>query len=207
VQFTETTLPTIERTRGARPFEMTPFMLFLRTHLERLRPHLRNPMRMRIALHRHPGIAGVVEAAEDILRAVPGVELIDLGQPAVGLMSNYFRALPAYRRELQKNELDAAEQAGVDALVAVYHADHRELCAHERDYPFRIMNVLEIVGTSMGLAHEDRFKRLKMLQDVDAVMADCGDLIAQHGLDAESTRSAIAAMIEEQPLPLRGARG
>ena len=52
-----------------------------------------------------------------------------------------------------------------------------------------------------------RFKRLKMLQHVDAVMADCGDLIAQHGLDVESTRSAIAAMIEEQPLPLRGARG
>jgi heterodisulfide reductase subunit D len=207
VQFTETTLPTIERTRGARPFEMTPFMLFLRAQLDRLRPHLHNPVRMRIALHRHPGIAGVVEAAEDILRAVPGVELVDLGQPAVGLMSNYFRALPAYRRELQKNELDAAEQAGVDALVAVYHADHRELCAHERDYPFRIMNALEIVGTSMGLSHEDRFKRLKMLQDIDAIMADCGDLVAQHGLDVESTRAAIAAMIEEQPLPLRGARG
>jgi heterodisulfide reductase subunit D len=207
VQFTETTLPTIERTRGARPFEMTPFMLFLRAHLDRLRPHLRNPVRMRIALHRHPGIAGVVEAAEDILRAVPGIELVDLGQPAVGLMSNYFRALPAFRRELQKNELDAAEAARVDALVAVYHADHRELCAHERDYPFRIMNVLEIVGTSMGLSHEDRFKRLKKLQDIDAIMADCGDLVAQHGLDAESTRAAIAAMIEEQPLPLRGARG
>ena len=75
----------------------------------------------------------MVEAAEDILHAVPGVELVDLKQPAVGMMSNYFRALPAYRRELQKNELDAAERAGVDALVAVYHADHRELCAHERD--------------------------------------------------------------------------
>ena len=25
VQFTETTLPTIEKTRGAKPFEMTPF--------------------------------------------------------------------------------------------------------------------------------------------------------------------------------------
>jgi hypothetical protein len=75
---------------------------------------------MRVALHRHPGIKGVVEAAEDILRAVPGVELMDLGQPAVGLMSNYFRALPTYRRELQKKELDAAEAAQVDALVAVY---------------------------------------------------------------------------------------
>ncbi|HEY2186318.1 MAG TPA: (Fe-S)-binding protein, partial [Xanthobacteraceae bacterium] len=131
VQFTETTLPTIEKTRGARPFEMTPFMLFLRGQLERLRPHLENPVDMRIALHRHPGIKGVVEAAEDILRAIPGVELVDLDQPAVGLMSNYFRALPAYRRELQQNELEAAERAQVDALVAVYHADHRELCAHE----------------------------------------------------------------------------
>ena len=135
---------------------------------------------------------------------MPGIELIDLKQPAVGLMSNYFRALPAYRRELQRNELDAAERAGVDALVAVYHADHRELCAHERDYPFRIMNVLEIVGASMGLHHEDQFKRLKLMQDVDAITADCQDLIAQHGLDPATTRAAIQAMLDEQPLPLRG---
>ena len=130
---------------------------------------------MRIALHRHPASAVSSEAAEDILRAVPGGKLVHLGQPAVGMMSNYFRALPAYRRELQKNELDAAEAAGVDALVAVYHADHRELCAHERDHPFRIMNMLEIVGASMGLHHDDQFKRLKLLQDGDAIAADCED--------------------------------
>jgi heterodisulfide reductase subunit D len=159
---------------------------------------------MRIALHRHPGIHGVVEAAEDILRAVPGVELVDLKQPAVGLMANYFRALPAYRRELQKNELDAAEAAGVDALVAVYHADHRELCAHERDYPFRIMNLLEIVGASMGLSRDDTFKRLKIMQDADLIASECEDLITRHGLDPATTRQAIQAMLEEQPLPLRG---
>jgi Fe-S oxidoreductase len=204
VQFTETTLPTVERTRGARPFEMTPFMLFLRKHLDRLRPLLAKRVPMRVALHRHPGLAGVVEAAEDILRAVPGVELVDLHQPAVGMMANYFRALPAYRRELQGNELAAAEQAGVDALVAVYHADHRELCAHQRDYPFQILNLLEIVGASMGIHHDDHFKRLKMLQDVDAIAADCSDMIAAHGLDPATTRLAIQAMLEEQPVPLRG---
>jgi heterodisulfide reductase subunit D len=199
-------LPTVEKTRGAKPFEMTPFMLFLRKHLDRLRPLLKTQVPMRVALHRHPGIKGVVEAAEDILRAVPGVELIDLQQPAVGMMANYFRALPAYRRELYQNELDAAERAGIDALVAVYHADHRELCAHERDYPFRIMNVLEIVGASMGIHHDDHFKRLKLLQDVDAIATDCQDLIAQHGLDPATTRAAIQAMLDEQPLPLQGAQ-
>jgi heterodisulfide reductase subunit D len=204
VQFTEVALPTVEKARGAKPFEMTPFLLYLRAHLDRLRPLLRTRVEMRVALHRHPGIAGVVEAAEDILAAVPRVELVDLGQPAVGLMSNYFRALPAYRRQLQQAELEAAEKAGVDALVAVYHADHRELCAHERDYPFRIVNLLEIVGDSMGFRHADEFKRLKKLQDVDAIAADCQELAARHGLDPAATRAAIQAMLDEQPLPLRG---
>jgi Fe-S oxidoreductase len=204
VQFAETTLPTIEKTRGAKPFEMTPFTLFIRKNLDRLRPLLREPVPLRIALHRHPGIAGVVEAAQDILRAVPGIEIVDLHQPAVGLQANSIRVLPAYRRELHEQELQAAASAGVDALVAVYHSDHRELCAHERDWPFRIMNIYEIVGLSMGLHRDDHFKRLKKMQDADAILADCRELIEAHGLDVEATRAAIVAMLDEQPAPLRG---
>jgi heterodisulfide reductase subunit D len=67
------------------------------------------------------------------------------------------------------------------------------------------MNFLEIVGASMGLHYDDHFKRLKMLQDADAILADCRDLIAQHGLDVEATRQAIKSILDEQPVPLRGA--
>ncbi len=204
VQFNEFTLPTIERERGARPFEMTPFVRFLGSKLDRLRPLLREPVPMRIALHRHTGAAGVMEAAAEVLSAVPGIGLVDLGQPSPGLMSNYLRALPAYKRELQLKELEAAHDAGVDALVTVYHADHRELCAHERDWPFQVVNALEIVGASMGLHHEDHYKRLKLKQDADAILADCADLAAQHGLDSATARLAIKAMLDDQPLPLVG---
>ena len=115
--------------------------------------------------------------------------------------------LPAYKREVQLKELEAARAAGVDALAAVYHSDHRELCAHERDWPFRIVNVLEIIGESMGVHEPDRYKRLKMMQDADAIIADCRDLIAQHGLDAEVARNVvIKGMLADQPLPLAGAK-
>jgi Fe-S oxidoreductase len=205
VQFTETTLPNVERMRGARPFEMTPFMLFLKGRLDRLRPLLRERVEMRVALHRHPGVAGVVQAAEEILKAVPGVELVDLDQPAVGLMSNALATLPDYKRKLQLDELEAARQAGVDALVAVYHADHRELCAHERDWPFEIINLLEVVGASMGLRHEDRYKRLKIMQDADMIVAECRDLMDAHHLDATAAREVIVkSMLGDQPLPLIG---
>jgi hypothetical protein len=205
VQFTETTIPTVEKLRGSRPFEMTPFMLFLATRFADLKPMLKKPVPMRIALHRHPGVKGVVEAGTALLRMVPGVEIVDLGQPAVGLMSNALNALPEYKRGLQLAELEAAEAAGVDALVAFYHVDHRELCAHERDWPFRIINILEIVGESMGLHRDDHFKRLKMMQDADAIVADCRDLMATHGIDPAVARTAVVkAMLAEQPLPLRG---
>jgi len=205
VQFTETTIPAMERQGHARPFDMVPFMLFLRERMERLTPLLRREVKMRIALHRHPGVAGVVEAALDILQAVPGIEIVDLQQPAVGLQSNNLRTLPAFKRELQQSELQAASDAGIDALVAVYHSDHRELCAHERERPFRIINILELVGESMGLHQHDRYKELKLLQDADQIVSECRDLIATHSLDAAIARSVIVkGMLGDQPLPLRG---
>jgi heterodisulfide reductase subunit D len=206
VQFTETTLPTLERQRGSRPFEMTPFILFLKSRLDELRAHLRQRVELRVALHRHPGVAGVVDAAVDLLRAVPGVELVDLNQPAVGLQSVNLGVLPAYKRELQRAELEAARAAGIDALVAVYHSDHRELCGHERDEPFRIVNLLEVIGQTMGLAQHDRYKELKISQDADLIMRECGDLIQQHALDPALARTVVMkALLGDQPLPLAGA--
>src|SRR6476660_3543853 len=204
VQFTETTLPTLEKVRGSRPFEMTPVMLFLSTRFADLRPMLKNPVPLKIALHKHPGVKGVVEAGTELLRMVPGLEIVDLNQPAVGLMSNALNALPEYKRGLQLAELEATAAAGVDALVAIYHVDHRELCAHERDWPFRIINIFDIVGASMDLHHDDHFKRLKIMQDADAIVADCKDMIAAYRIDPAFAREVVVkAMLNEQPLPLR----
>jgi hypothetical protein len=204
VQFSETTLPTIERQRGAKPFEMTPFLRFLRGRLDELRPHLREPVAMRVALHRHSGVAGIVEAVLDLLQAVPGIEIVDLQQPSVGLQSASMAALPEYKRELQRTELAAAGRAGIDALITIYHSDHRELCAHERDQPFRIVNILEVLGESMGLHRHDRHKELKITQDADLIVRECAELISEHALDPALARAVVVkAMLGDQPLPLQ----
>ena len=204
VQYTETTLPALERQRGARPFEMMPFMRFLGARLDRLTPHLRNAVPLRVALHRHPGVAGVIEAAETILGAVPGITLVDLKQPAIGLQGVNLSVLPEFKRELTLNEFQAARDADIDALVTVYHSEHRELCAHERDWPFRIVNLLELVGMSMGLKRHDRYKELKLMQDAAQIVADCADLLAAHALDAAKARDVVVkGLLADQPVPLR----
>ena len=161
---------------------MTPFVLFLANKIDELRPHLPG---------RSIGVwlsifilasADYPEAARKILTAVPGVEVVDLGLPEISLMSN-FGTIPAHKRDLQAAELDAAGMLGVDALAAVYHADHRELCAHESERPFKIINFLEIVVASTGIIRTDTFKALKKKQDVDAIIEDCAPMIREHGLN------------------------
>jgi heterodisulfide reductase subunit D len=189
---------------STRPsFELDHVVPHIAARLDRLRPHLVRPVRRRVALHEHPGVAGVTEGVMAILDAIPGLERVDLDQPRIGYMCNSLAPVAGYKRELHARELRAAEAAGVDSLVGIYHACHRELCAHERDWPFRVVNFLELVGESMGVEREDVFKSWKTMQDVDRVLAEVGDDIDRAGLDTETVREVLAAhILGEQPLPL-----
>ncbi len=153
-------------------FNLEHVVPYIAARIERLRPHFVHSIHKRVALHEHPGVAGVTEGAIKILTAIPGLELVDLEQPRVGYMCNSLAPVPAYKRELHARELDAAAAAGVDYLVGIYHACHRELCAHETTSPFKIVNFLELVGEAMGVEKTDLFKQWKMMQDVDRVLAE-----------------------------------
>jgi hypothetical protein len=184
-------------------FALEHVVPYIADRLHRLTPHFVRRVERRVALHEHPGVAGVTEGVLRILRAIPGLEVVDLGQPRVGYMCNSLAPVPAYKRELHARELAAAEAAGVDSLVGVYHACHRELCAHEATLPFRVVNFLEVVGEAMGVQRPDLFKQWKMMQDVDRVLADLGDRPEIAGLDLETVREVMVAhILGEQPLPL-----
>jgi heterodisulfide reductase subunit D len=198
IQLSEIVMPSTEAA-----FALQHVIPYIAERIELLRPHFVHPVKKRIALHEHPGVAGVTEGATKILTAIPGIELVDLGQPRVGYMCNSLAPVPTYKRELHARELDAATAAGVDCLVGIYHACHRELCAHETTSPFKIVNFLELVGEAMGVERVDLFKQWKMMQDVDRVLAEVATQASIAGLDLDSVREVlIAHMLREQPLPV-----
>jgi len=203
VQLGENVLPGRDAGSQAGSYDMEAFVVYLAGELERLKPLMRFPVNKRVGLHEHPGVAGVCESAIRILKAIPGLEYVELEQLQVGYMCNTLRPLPAFKRELHRGLLEAAAAARVDALAGVYHACHRELCSHETDWPFEVVNFLELIGESMGFHREDHFKRLKMMQDADAILTDVMDLVEEHNLGLEEVRAVIAKdLLGEQPLPL-----
>ena len=199
IQLTEIAAPT----RPDTTLDMAPFVRFLAERLETLKPLLTNRVEQRVGLHEHPGNPGVPEAAQAILRAIPGLDFVDLEQPRVGYMCNKLTPLAAFKQDVHRNQLQAAADAGVTTLAGIYHACHRELCSHERDWPFQVVNFLELVGESMGLHRPDLFKRLKIMQDVDAILRDTAPMIETNHLDLDEARDVILRdMLGEQPLPL-----
>jgi Fe-S oxidoreductase len=198
IQLTEIAAPATGAT-----LTMAPFVRFLAERLDDLRPLMTQRVEKRVGLHEHPGTPGVPEAAHAILQAIPGLAFVDLAQPKVGYMCNKLAPLPGFKADYHQAHLQAAADAGVTALAGIYHACHRELCSHERDWPFEVVNFLELLGQSMGFARPDLFKRLKLMQDVDAILADAGGMIDTHGLDLDEARDVVLRdMIGEQPLPL-----
>ncbi|MEP9351920.1 (Fe-S)-binding protein [Xanthobacter sp. KR7-225] len=192
-QFDDVIIPNHQRMSRDDAFALTPFFLFLERHIEQLRELFVFPVRKRVALNERPGYPGVMQAVKRILHAIPELEFVELDVPRVGLMSNYLTVAPRFKDELREREFRAAADAGVTTLATVFHACHRELCHFERTVSFEIVNVMELIGESMGAKADDIYKRLKMMNDVEAMIDDCGDLIRRHGLDPDEARDVLLA--------------
>ncbi|MFL9945834.1 (Fe-S)-binding protein [Paraburkholderia agricolaris] len=192
-QFDEIIIPNYEKITEDHSFSLQPFYEFLEQKLDLLRPLFRKTVNKKVALNERPGLPGVTRAVKNILAVIPGIELIELDVPRVGLMSNYLTVTPRFKDDLREKEFRAAADAGVTTLATVFHACHRELCHFEKSVSFEIVNVMEIIGESMGLYAEDIYKRIKMMDGVERMINECRDLIAEHNLDPDEARDILLA--------------
>ena len=191
IQMGEIAIPAYERSHGKSSLSMSPFVEYIASRLDDLRPFLRYAVNKRVALNERPTFAGVNAGVRALLSAIPGLELVDIEVPRAGSMSNSLTILPDFKEKLRQREFQAAADAGVTTLATVYHACHREICQFENDVSFEIVNFMELIGESMGLFAVDLYKRLKIMRDIDAIVAETHDNIKAHGLDVETVRATL----------------
>jgi heterodisulfide reductase subunit D len=191
IQLGEIAIPSYVRSHGQSPVSISPFVEYLAGRLDDLRPLMRYPVNKRVALNERPTFPGVTAGVKLLLSAIPGLEFVELDVPRAGSMSNSLTILPDFKDELRNREFRAAADAKVTTLATVYHACHREICQFENDVSFEIINFMELIGESMGISEADLYKRLKIMRDVDAIVADTRDNISAYGLDEETVRAAL----------------
>jgi heterodisulfide reductase subunit D len=189
----EVSLPNYELQFGAKPFDLNPFLTFLAAHADRLAAMMTRRVERKIALHERPVFPEAMAAVRKLLSIIPGAELVEIDVPRVGTQANSLAQLPKYKRELVQRELAAVADAGVTTLATVYHACHREICDAGDGRSFEVVNFMELLGEGLGLDSEDLYKRLKLIGDIDEIIAHSAPMIEAHRLDLDTVRDALLA--------------
>ncbi|MBU2534163.1 MAG: (Fe-S)-binding protein [Alphaproteobacteria bacterium] len=192
IQFGETMIPEY-RQAGGVSLEMSMFPVYLASRLDDLRRQMTRPVPKRVAIYEYAGELGVMAAVRALLGAIPGLEIVEIETSSIGYNNASLAPLGSYHRQNMNAALDDAEAAEVDTFVGIYHADHREFSGHERERPFKVANYMELIGESMGIAVEDRFKQLKLMQDADAIVASSMEQILAYSLDPAVVREVVIA--------------
>jgi heterodisulfide reductase subunit D len=192
IQIGEVALPAYQESYGAMPFDISPIAEFFAERLDRLRPLFVHPVEKRVALQERSALPGVMAAVKQVLGAIPGLEVVELDVPVLSTQASHLSVLPKFKAELCEREFRAAAEAGVTTFASIFHGCHRELVAYQPQVSFELLNFMELIGESMGIDIPDLYKRLRLIGDIDAVIADCADLIAAHRLDLDAVRDALA---------------
>lgn len=192
IQIGEFALPAYRQAGADVPFDLSPLAEFFVDRLEQLRPHFVNRVERRVALQERAALPGVMRAVKTLLAAIPGVEVVELDVPIVSTQASHLSVLPDFKARLRTREFEAAARAGVTTFASIFHNCHRELISFQPQVSFELVNFMEIIGEAMGIHIPDLYKRLRLMGDIDTMIADTADLIAAHGLDLDAVRDALA---------------
>ena len=192
IQIDEVALPAYQKSHGEMPFDLSPITEFFASRLDDLRPLFVHPVPKRVALQERAALPGIITAVKQVLSAIPGLEVVTLDVPVVSTQANHLAVLPKFKAELRQREFQAAADAGVTTFASIFHGCHRDLVHFQPDVTFELVNFMELIGEAMGIQIPDLYKRLSMMRDIDAIVADTADLIALHGLDLETVRDVVA---------------
>ncbi len=140
------------------------FVELLYENRERLKPLLKNPVPMRLFVHRHTGFndkEAVNRMVPELLALIPGVEIVEDDLRAPGYMCAHLVTVPAAMTHMVRETEERMRRSGADALVTLFHQCQRELVGLEAQGVTQVFNYMQLIARSMGLGYEDEYKAWK----------------------------------------------
>jgi Fe-S oxidoreductase len=180
-------------------FKYEHMFRFLARHINEL--GLTRPVNKKVTLHDPCSLSRILgdnESLRTILKAIPGLELVEMRRNreqsiCCGYVAS--RKLPV-GRTMVKRCLDEAAATGAGVMVDACLGCHYQFLPEESKYPFRIEHVLTLVGEAMGVTYEDRIKRFYGYNDAGKIMAECRDNISAGPYDPGFTELLAKRMFE-----------
>lgn len=152
---------------------------------------------MRVLLHAHTGMAEFGENVSRLLRAIPGLTLIDtLLEPGYTCGGSGADRSPALKAHLREETLRRVAESDADALVSLYHGCHMQLATAGRQHGFQVLNFTDLLVRALGGSpRADALEAYRALGEWQAVAQRAGPGLAASGISIDP--EALAAVLPE----------
>lgn len=186
-----------DEVRQARlPFPVRHATEFLVSRLPELR--FTREVNARVALHYHAqGEARRREgrAGRQLLEAVPGLSYVEV-EPEARFGRICTQAVQAELgleawTGLVRDEIDRARAGKAAILATIYHGCQRLLCGFEAERPIAIEHYLSVFARGLGIEFEDTFKKFRLWQDPERILAETAACQKANGVDPARARTFI----------------
>ena len=165
-------------------------------HLDALKALMVNPVERRVIVHHHEQDELRRRDSANIRRlmdAVPGLQILDSPKSlGPGLHCQTLAPMPADQTAEMFTEAAALR---ADYLVVPYHSCYRQHCKMQLQYGVEVQYYLGIIAQAIGLPFEERFKELRLLDNVDLAMERLRPRIRKLGHNEEEVRSYVQSVI------------
>ena len=162
---------------GTANFEVVHIieMLYARRHL--LAPLLTHRIERKVVLHTHTGFHEVDAnpMVAELLRLIPGLEVVVPDYSAPGHMCSALVPVPAALKDVVRSSVELTKMHGADALVTVFHSCQRLLCGLATTDDIEVVNYVNLLAQAIGIALvPDEYARWKNAGSKTAIMQQIG---------------------------------
>jgi cysteine-rich protein len=178
-----------------QPYSHTNISDLFIEHLDRLGRDMR-PVDMRVIAHFHtinPARQRDAHNMMRILSTVPGLAIVEARHAlGPGIHCQTLHPMPPADQERMFAE---ARDLGADAIVVPYHSCYRQHCKMQLKYGVEVHHMFNILAMALGITFSEPFKEMRLLDDVDAVVAALRPRIERLGYDEKVVRAQIARAV------------
>ena len=158
-------------------FEVSHITEILHARRNVLAPLLKHRIERRVVLHAHTGFHEVdaYPLVADLLRMVPGLEVIVTDYAAPGHMCSALAPVPAAVKDVGRKSVALCATHGTDTLVTVFHSCQRLLCGLATTDGIKVVNYVNLLTGAMGIATPpDEYAQWKNAGSTAAIMEQVG---------------------------------
>lgn len=135
---------------------------------------------------------GEFEGARKVLKAIPGLRVVEMehwGANTLCCSGSASMSTPEAARQLGLALMEEVKETGADMLVDLCLGCNRAFRGLAKDYPFEVMSFVTLVGSAMGIEHENKLSLYMKWRDADRVVEDARANIEASSYSEQEVRS------------------